>query len=47
MIITAENAEFAELLNKKTISFFSALFANSAVNKKCSLIVFDLNVAFS
>jgi len=29
-IITAENAEFAEPLNK----FFSALFADSAVDKK-------------
>jgi hypothetical protein len=31
---TAENAEFAALLNKNTFSYFSAVFANFAVNEK-------------
>jgi len=32
MVITAENAEIAELLIKNTISFFSSLSADPAVN---------------
>jgi len=31
---TAENAEFAELVNNNSLSFLSAVFANSAVNLK-------------
>ena len=33
LYFTAENAEFAELLNKNTFSVFSAVLANSAVNR--------------
>ena len=47
MIITAENAEYAELSIKNITSFFFALFANSAVNKKHILNVFDLNAVVS
>jgi len=34
LCFTAENAEFAELLNNNVLSYFSAVFANSAVNLK-------------
>ena len=34
LCFTAENAEFAELLNNNVLSYFSAIFANSAVNLK-------------
>ena len=34
LCFTAETAEFAEFLNNNVLSYFSAIFANSAVNLK-------------